>query len=437
MWAGIWKINKFLRYHGDVVVAVAVAGSLIVPGWPLVVLSIYLGFVILTSLLWSIPDSFIRFTPTLWRKPRGIHYNYIIAYPVLFYLLLESRGDTLAELESPLKVLLLAYTVMMNVDRHRWSVLIWGVAAAACVAFALGFVQTGVQETGRAEGATNAVRFGMLAVSLASVAAVGVIYADDRLSRRVALIGCLAGIAAAFLSGSRAALLSLPILLLIAPLFWQRSRHASMSILAFLIVLIGVMFTFDIGKIASRVGNAYHYVVSVTNGEQTQAFGADGDRLKMLTLAWGLFRDNPWFGVGAHGWNEAVAKLVDAPDPADRLEVHYNEAHNQYADDLAKGGVPRFLMNAVILLLPLLLFAACRPYRPGPGRRFALAGLMLSAGFIVHSLNESMVLLNLPFTLHTILVLYLLSGWSEVTEAAATSERVTDPDAGVARAVPA
>jgi O-antigen ligase len=328
----------------------------------------------------------------------------------------------------------------MNVDRHRWNVLIWGVAAGACIAFALGFVQTGVEETGRAEGATNAVRFGMLAVSLASIAAVGVIYANDRLSRRVALVGCLAGIAAAFLSGSRAALLSLPVLMLIAPLFWQRSRRASMSILAFLIVLVGVMFTFNIGKISSRVGNAYHYAVSIANGEQTRTFGADGDRLKMLSLAWQLFRDHPWLGVGAYGWNEAVAELMAAPDPADRMEVPYNEAHNQYADDLAKGGILRLIMNAIILLLPFLLFAGCGPYRPGPGRRFALAGLVLSAGFIIHSLSESMVLLNLPFTLHTILVLYLLSGWSEVTEAASPGTRAATAraqDATAAAALPA
>ena len=52
----------------------------------------------------------------------------------------------------------------------------------------------------------------------------------------ISLAGFLAGVAAAFMSGSRGALLALPvILLLLAPIVWRRSRRTFLAICGFLV----------------------------------------------------------------------------------------------------------------------------------------------------------------------------------------------------------
>ena len=114
-------------------------------------------------------------------------------------------------------------------------------------------------------------------------------------------------------------------------------------------------------------------------------------------------------GVGVKGWNDAVAELVNAPDPDDRLASPYNQAHNQYADDLAKGGIVRFLLGFLILFLPLYLFLKCEPFSGQKGSEFALAGVVICVGFMIFCLSESLMILSLTATVHTILVFYLLA----------------------------
>ena len=104
-----------------------------------------------------------------------------------------------------------------------------------------------------------------------------------------------------------------------------------------------------------------------------------------------------------------MAELVSAPDPGDRLALAYNQAHNQYADDLAKGGIVRFLLGFLVLFLPLYLFLKCEPFSGRKGSEFALAGVVTSVGFMIFCLSESMMILSLPATVYTVLIFYFLS----------------------------
>ena len=177
---------------------------------------------------------------------------------------------------------------------------------------------------------------------------------------------------------------------------------------------------------STRLLAGYTKIGELIHGRQSAIDGSVGDRTKLLLLSYRLFREAPLLGVGARGWSEGIARLAEAPDPKHRIGTPYNQAHNQYADDLAKGGIVRFLLGFLVLFLPLFLFFRCEPYSEREGSEFALAGVVISAGFMIFCLTESLMILNVTNTVQTSLVFYLLGGCDAVrrnTAAVSSSER--------------
>jgi O-antigen ligase len=409
-------IYRELRANGDIFVALALAGCLLLPDWPLTVLSLFLFLLLVTSYFRSIWHSIENYNYSLFKTYRGIYYNTKIVYSLIFLILIFIHGDGLGGVETPLKTLLAAYIVVMNMDRFRWKILIYGSAAGAILALIFGLFQVGLYVADRSGGATNPIRYGMIALALGSVCAVGLLYSrDDRSMAALSFAGFCAGIGAAFLSGSRGALLALPFMLfLLAPVLWHRSRRTFLTVAAFLAVFAGALFVANVGKMSTRIMTAYANISTVvTGGEMAGGDRSVGDRTKMLVLAFRLFEQHPIFGVGANGWNNATAKLFAAPDPKDRLTIPYNQAHNQYADDLAKGGIVRFLVGFMNLFLPLYLFLKCEPFTDKKGSEFALAGVIVSTAFMIFCLSESLMILSLPTMVHAMLTLYLLAACDE------------------------
>src|SRR3954471_6079913 len=146
--------------HGDIFVGIALAGCLIVDQWAITVLSIFLALLLIFSTFRSIWHSIINFNPRLFRTKRGIYYNVKLSYPILLFPLILWHADSLSGLETPLKSVLVSYILVMNMDRHRWLPLVYGVAIGAVVALAHGVLEFGVFGIDRPGGETN--RFGMV-----------------------------------------------------------------------------------------------------------------------------------------------------------------------------------------------------------------------------------------------------------------------------------
>lgn len=403
-----------LRANGDIFVAVSLAGCLVLHNWPLPGQALFLGLLFATSRFRSIWHSIQNYNISLFNTYKGLYYNFRIVYTFLFFFLLLLHSDGLAAMETPLKVLLLCYIIVMNIDRFRWRILIYGMAAGAIAALVVGLFQTGLDIGARSAGATNPIRFGMIALTFGSVCAVGLLHSrGDKLLAGISLAGLLAGIGTAFTSGSRGALLALPLMLLpLAPLLWLRSSRALLTIAALPAIFASVLLLADVGSMSTRIIAAYSNFSSSVTGSAVPDRSVS-DREKLLVLAYDLFRENPIVGVGGNGWDAAAERLAHSPNPQDRLWAAYNQAHNQYADDLAKGGIGRFILGLVNLFLPLYLFLKCKPFAVRKGSEFALAGVVVSVGFIIFCLTESLMILSLPSMVHATLTLYLLAGCDE------------------------
>lgn len=430
MWAT--GFYQRLRDNGDVFIAFSLAGCLILRNWTLTILCIYLFLIIASSSFLSIKQSIQNYNFSFFKTYAGIYYNLKIVFLISFFFLLNYHADGLAGMETPLKSLLAAYVIVLNIDRFRWEVLVRGAAVGAISALVFGLLQIGIYVADRSAGATNPIRFGMIATALAMICAVGVLHTrSDRITKSLSFAGFLCGIGAAFMSGSRGALLALPfVLVLLAPILWQRSRRIFVAAVAFLALFTGVLILADVGKMSTRIDAAFTNIAALVTGGNVSSDHSVGDRTKLLVLAYDLFSEHPLLGVGANGWNEAVRELYDTPDPAQQIVHPYNQAHNQYADDLAKGGIVRFLMNFVLLFLPLYLFLKAEPYSGGDGSPFALTGVVVSVAFMVFCLTESLMILSLPAVVHTTLIFSLLAACDRVQPrvASRTAEASIMPD---------
>jgi O-antigen ligase len=410
-----------LRANGDILVAVSLSTCLVwSDGW-LGILLVYLGLLVLTSGFRFIPDSITAYDWSFCETSRGKYFNIRILYAVLIPLISLYHGDDLSSGETPAKCVLLAYAIM-SMERFRWDVFICGVAAGAVIAAGSAMIDLGFHHALRPIGPTNPIRFGMVTLAFGAVSAVALLHARNRFMAVVALAGALAGIAAAFMSGSRGALLALPvILLLLAPVLWQRSRRIFLAVSVFLAVFAAVMLAGNVGRTSTRIMTAYAQLSALIAGDEKVADRSVGDRTKLLLLSYRLFQEEPLLGVGAKRWNAAAKQLANAPDPADRIALPYNQAHNQYADDLAKGGIVRFLLGFTVLFMPLYLFLQHEPFSGQKGSEFALAGVVTCVSFMIFCISESLMILSLTATVHAIMVFFLLSACDKLRRDAAAA----------------
>lgn len=410
----ISSFHQTLRDNGDVFVAVSLAGCLLSRYWTLGVLVVFFSLLVVTGGLGYVPRLF-RTYRDIGTDFRGVYYNFKILYSIVVLALVLLHSDRIATAETPLKTLAVAMIIVLHLERFRWKVLIYGIATGAVLAFLIGVYQMTYQLVDRAGGDTNPIRFGMMALTFGLISAVAFLNArGDRSTMLLSLAGLLGGSAAALFSGSRGAFVVLPVVLLIlAPLLWQRSRRGFLAIAAAVTVLVSALLLGNVSYMSTRISTAYDSITALIAGNASEADQSIGDRTKLLVLSVQLFRQSPWVGVGSNGWNEAVEALVVAPNPADRIVLPYNQAHNQYADDLAKGGIVRFFCGFLLLFLPLYLFNKCEPFGEHPDSKFALAGVVVSISFIIYCLTESLMILGLPATVHAALIFYLLGACDE------------------------
>jgi O-antigen ligase len=410
-------------------VAAAILTSLIFDFAGANILAAYLILIVLLSGFSSIPASARAYGKKIWTDYSQVVYNYNILAWIFLVILAYINQDEPNKVEVQFKYFGLAYIILLNMDEYPWEPLVLAACGAAFAAAMTGSFDLYFLNEMRTGGDTNPIRFGMLAAVFGAIAAVGFLSADQRLMRWLCAAGVLCGGAAAFYSGSRGALVAFPVIfVLLLPMIWRRSRVGLLGISTVVVVAFTLAFATDVGRVRSRTMSAYQYISQQMSGEQIGADRSFGDRTKLLQLSYRLFLEHPIVGVGAKGWNDAVAKLVRAPDPNDRVALPYNQAHNQYADDLAKGGIIRFAAGFLTLSLPLFFFLRCRPFSGRKGSEFALAGVVTSVAYLIFCLSESLMLLGLTATVHSILVFYLLAACDAVRQETARGKESGDPD---------
>ena len=288
--------------------------------------------------------------------------------------------------------------------RPGLQALCWGSWLGAAGAGALALWQTLVRGMERADGYTNAIQFGSIALLLSVWSAAWALHARSAGApvgvRAFGWAAAALGLVACILSGSRGVWLALPLLALMLALLAVvlRARPVRRAAPTVLAATAASLLLLALPPVQERSALALH------EWQQAQSAPAKADtsiglRRAFWTVAWELGREHPLVGVGQLGYERAQEQAAQQR----RIPMHatvFNHAHSEWLDVLAKRGLLGCVALALFYAVPAVLLRrhwrlALRRAPPDTERAAAaLCGLMTVAGYLVFGMTQAMFVHN-------------------------------------------
>lgn len=262
----------------------------------------------------------------------------------------------------------------------RTEALYVGGALGAALALGAAVLDWSMHAQPRPSGRLNAIVFGQLAVVCTLYAMAGLLRAPGRRRGLAYLAAAGAGAAATVASGTRGAMLALPML---GALAWRSSTAASafeaahrraLIVIALALALLAGVFgqRLELWDRLARIDDEVAAFQEGTVGTQAVAL-----RLALWSAALELAAERPAFGVGAQRFRPEVESLQEQGRyPADA--VVYSHAHNLALSVLAEYGVIGLACLALAAWLAWRSLARSAPELRRLGRVGLAAWLVLA-----------------------------------------------------------
>ena len=244
-------------------------------------------------------------------------------------------------------------------------------------------------------GGINPISFGNLALlgGMLTVVA-GLFFFREKRSGLATLLftGGTAAVVISMLSETRSNLVALPFLLvLLVPLLSKRLRVAGLIVVPMLVA--GAIFTSD------RTSNSLNSLLNdgyVDPGIEI--------RLDVWEQALTMLGDNPWTGAGLGGYTRQIESEVASGNlPVHFLDCCTGHAHNDLLNNAATSGIPGIISWAMLIFVPMIIFAKNLTSRHTQTAHLAAAGCMLPVGYLFFGLTEA------TFNRSLFLTFYLLA----------------------------
>jgi O-antigen ligase len=114
-----------------------------------------------------------------------------------------------------------------------------------------------------------------------------------------------------------------------------------------------------------------------------------GQRLEMWSVAWRLFQQAPFTGVGTGAYQAEARTLVDA-GTAPPVTAEYDHPHSEYFDALSSRGLLGLLAVLALLAIPGWLFSHALDSSDPAHMGASLSGLLVAVGFAIFGFTETM-----------------------------------------------
>lgn len=267
--------------------------------------------------------------------------------------------------------------------------------AALLIALATEYENIGQLLNTRFGAGINPISFGNLALLGGALALVGGSYFARAGKPPVAIavfgLGATA-IVISMLSGTRSNLIALPVLLiLLLPLVGPKLRLPGLA--AVTVISLALLFSSD--RMHQSIEDALEGKVLEPGIEI---------RLELWQVTANIFMENPWTGVGLGGYSSSIEDLADSqPEHADLRSCSTGHAHNDLLNNAATSGIPGILSWGFLIFVPMVIFAKNIFSSHQPSAHIAVAGTMVSAGYLVFGLTEA------TFNRSLFLTFYLLA----------------------------
>jgi len=132
-----------------------------------------------------------------------------------------------------------------------------------------------------------------------------------------------------------------------------------------------------------------------------------GERLQMWGVAWDMFKTAPLTGIGTAAYMDRAQVMVNAGE-APPVTANYDHPHNEFLDALATRGVAGLLALLALLGVPGWLFARGLGGQDPARLGSSLAGLLVSVGFAMFGLSETMLVHSIALGWYAIMTALFL-----------------------------
>ncbi|MDQ7969988.1 MAG: O-antigen ligase family protein [Oxalicibacterium faecigallinarum] len=216
----------------------------------------------------------------------------------------------------------------------------WGLAVGCAGGGVLGIWQVYVLGMYRANGFTNAIQWGNIALLMATMLGIQLCIFWQRqswLHRAIVIICILLGLEASVLSAARGGWLALLVVIPVMALFIFRYRRDIFLKFSALLVVAGfavAITNFDM--LAKRWQKAEAEIGHYFGGQQVDT--SLGIRLEQYRSAIEMIKEKPLLGWGSEGYLHEMRKRVDE-GRYDRSIHEYNFVHHEFLDLWVKNGV--------------------------------------------------------------------------------------------------
>lgn len=245
-------------------------------------------------------------------------------------------------------------SIFVNTKFLRWGLIVGALGAAVLAIFQH-------QTVGRAEGFTNAIRFGDIALSIAfACACFATLRNRPTWERSLLVVGAIAACLASLLSMSRGGWLVLAVF----PMLWilfveeiQTRIKLGGSLMVGVVLVCWVAF--QVPVVETRVQTALEQTQRYWNDGGEQAQTSVGARLEHWRLSWRLGLDKPLTGWGDKGVKEGKRAYVER-GAAHPYMLKLAHSHNEFLEMWSRRGALGVLMLLGIYAVPAFIFYPTR-----------------------------------------------------------------------------
>lgn len=266
-------------------------------------------------------------------------------------------------------------------------------------------------------GPYNPCLFGYFSVALAFMSLSGFqfFYKKNKKLIILPLFGFICGLLAAFFSGTRGSIVTIPFLTIV--FMFQIRRHLSNFNTKLVVAFIAAVFIFLLilfphtplsERFAKGIDEARYFI---KNHECVECIGKyDAHHLRMWIEALIIIKDHPIVGVGPKGYRKIVTNRVKNHEIAPGIEI-FKTPHNMYLTMLTSYGIFGLIVLLAFFLVPLsaIIYAVKNSRDNSDLADISYCGIFLIVGYMLFSMTGALFIRNMLITFYIVSLSAILS----------------------------
>ena len=329
-------------------------------------------------------------------------------------------GERGSALEKPLKILMTLPCLLYLAQRPPqvrwlWHGVVVGAIGAVGIALHDAWIHLEAVRDGwfRANGYTNAIQFGNIALLLGVISICGWNAVNvNRLRWRIwLLVGFGSGLLASLLSGARGGWLALLLLGGLGTMHLLTAGHWRRVLLLTALAVAGALIVLQVPQLHLQQRIALAQKEMQAYRQQGDAATSVGARLQMWQFSWNLYCERPLFGWTQQGYMEQKKRAIDFGQ-LDPILAVFNHPHNELLDTSAKRGTAGLLILLAVYLAPFFLFLRnFQISEQSNVRALCIVGMVTPVAYFGFGLTQAFLAHNSGVTVYVFLLCLV---WSAV-----------------------